>query len=58
MIRFISIFCFYFKEIQTSREKKVQHCIGIVIASIVKDISAHDFEKSLAKIGREKGKSV
>ena len=57
MIYFISKFYFYFQEIQTSREKKkVQRCI--VITSIVKGISACDFEKSLAKIGHEKRKSV
>lgn len=56
MIHFISKFYFYFKEIQTSRKKKIQHCI--VIASIVKDISCHDLGNSLAKTGCEKGKSV
>lgn len=50
---YISKFYFYFKEIQTSRKKRVEHCI--VIASIVKNISCHDFEKSLAKIGHGKG---
>lgn len=57
MIYFISKFYFCFQEIQPSRgKKKVQRCI--VITSIVKDISARDFEKSLAKIGHEEGKSV
>ena len=48
---------FYFQEIQTSREKKKVQCC-IAIASIVKDITVRDFEKSLAKIGHEKGKSI
>lgn len=38
------------------KKKKVQCCIAI--ASIVKDITVRDFEKSLAKIGHEKGKSI
>ena len=58
MIYFISKFYFYFQEIQSSREKNKKVQRYIVIASIVKDISARDFEKSLAKIGHEKGKSV
>ena len=55
MIRFLSKF--YFQEIQTSREKKKVQCC-IVIALIVKDITVRDFEKSLANIGHEKGKSI
>lgn len=55
MIYFISKFYFYFQEIQSSREKNKKVQRYIVIASIVKDISARDFEKSLAKIGHEKG---
>lgn len=48
---------FTFKKFRLQeKKKKVQRCI--VITSIVKDISACDFEKSLAKIGHEKRKSV
>lgn len=47
---------FTLKKFKLQGEKKVEHCI--VIASIVKNISCHDFEELLAKIGHGKGKSV
>lgn len=46
---------FAFKKFSLQEEKKGSALC--VITSIVKDISARDFEKSLAKIGHE-GKSV
>ena len=42
MIYFISKFYFYFQEIQSSREEKKKVQLYIVIASIVRDISARD----------------
>lgn len=50
--RYISKFYFYFKETQMSRKREIEYCI--VIVSIVKSISFHNFEKSLAKFGRGK----